>query len=127
MPSLNVRITEGCTGTAPGTSCIFGASANAIDGSQPNVQYNWTTTGGCFIDQTGGCVPSILGQNVNWTAPGTNETTYMITVNAMADGYDSGIATWPIVVPEFSSTGVALAISLLSVAGLILVGRRRKR
>jgi hypothetical protein len=127
IPSLNVKITEGCTGTAPGTSCIFGANAKASDGSQPNVQYNWTTTGGCFIDQTGGCVPSILGQNVNWTAPGTNETTYMITVNAMADGYDSGTTSWPIVVPEFSSTGLALAISLLSVAGLILVGRRRKR
>ena len=75
-PSLNVKINQGCTGTAPSTSCIFGANASASDGSHPDVQYNWTTTGGCFIDQAGGCVPSILGQNVNWTAPGTNETTY---------------------------------------------------
>jgi len=127
MASLNVKITEGCTGTAPGTSCMFSADASASDGSQPNVQYNWTTTGGCFIDETGACVPSILGQNVNWTAPSTDETTCTLTVNATADGYESGTATWPIVVPEFSSTGVALTISLMSAAGFILAGRRRKR
>ena len=127
-PSLNVKITSGCTGTAPGTSCLFGASATASDGSQPTIQYNWTTSGGCFIDEAGACVDSILGQNVNWTAPSdTNETTYLVMVSATADGYESGTATWPIVVPEFSSTSLALTISLASAAGLILLARRRKR
>jgi hypothetical protein len=128
IPSLNVKITEGCTGTAPGTSCIFGANATASDGSQPNVQYNWTTSGGCFINEAGGCVPSLLRQNANWTAPSdSGETTYRVTVNAAADGYESGTDTWPIVVPEFSSTGLALTISLVSATALILVGRRRRR
>jgi hypothetical protein len=126
-PSLNVKITQGCTGTAPSTSCIFGANASASDGGRPDVQYNWTTTGGCFIDQAGGCVSSILGQNVNWTAPGTNETTYRLTVNATAGGYESGTATWPIAVPEFSSTVPAVSISLTCATALILLRRRRKR
>jgi hypothetical protein len=129
-PSLNVKITEGCGGTAPGTSCMFSANATTSDGNQPNatVQYNWTTNGGCFINQTGACVSSIAGQNANWTAPSdSGETTYRVTVDATADGYNGGTATWPIVVPEFASASVALAISLVSAATLILVGRRRKR
>jgi len=127
-PSLHLGIAEGCTGIAPGSSCVFRANATASDGSHPDIQYNWTASGGCFVNGTGGCVSSILGQNVNWTAPGgSSETTYRVTVNATADGYENGLATWPIVVPEFSSTGLALVISVASAAALILVGRRRKR
>jgi len=127
-PSLSVMIADGCEGVPPGSSCLFRADATASDGSQPNVQYNWTTSGGCFIDEAGECVPSVLGQNVNWTAPsGSGETTYTVTVNATADGYESGTDTWPIVVPEFSSTELALAVSLVSASAVILVGRRRRR
>jgi hypothetical protein len=127
-PSLHLGIAEGCTGIAPGLSCIFRANATASDGSHPDIQYNWTASGGCFVNGTGGCASSILGQNVNWTAPGgSSETTYRVTVNATADGYDNGLATWPIVVPEFSSTGLALVISVASATTLILLRRRRKR
>jgi len=127
-PSLHLGIAEGCTGIAPGSSCVFRANATASDGSHPDIQYNWTASGGCFVNGTGGCVSSILGQNVNWTAPGgSSETTYRVTVNATADGYENGLATWPIVVPEFSSTGLALVITVAPAAALILVGRRRKR
>jgi hypothetical protein len=127
-PSLHLGIAEGCTGIAPGSSCVFRANATASDGSHPSILYNWTASGGCFVNGTGGCVSSILGQNVNWTAPrGSSETTYTVTVNATADGYENGLATWPIVVPEFSSTGLALVISVASAAALILVGRQRKR
>jgi hypothetical protein len=128
QPSLHVEIADGCTGIAPGLSCMFRANATASDGSHPDVRYNWTTTGGCFISETGECVPSVLAQNANWTAPsGSGETTYRVTINATADGYENGSASWPIVVPEFSSTSLALTISLVSATALILVGRRRRR
>jgi len=126
-PSLHVEIGDGCTNTAPGSSCVFRANATASDGSHPSILYNWTASGGCFVNAAGGCVPSILSQNVNWKAPGGSNATYRVTVNATANGYENGVATWPIVVPEFSSTGLALVITVASAAALILVGRRRKR
>ena len=126
-PSLHVEIGDGCTNTAPGSSCVFRANATASDGSHPSILYNWTSSGGCFVNAAGGCVPSILSQNVNWKAPGGSNATYRVTVNATANGYENGVATWPIVVPEFSSTGLALVITVASAAALILVGRRRKR
>jgi hypothetical protein len=127
-PVLRVKIEDGCRNLAPGASCIFNADATASDGGQPNIQYNWTTTGGCFVSESGECLPSILGQNVNWTAPGdVGETTYKVTVNATAEGYENGLASWPVVVPEFSSASLALTISIVSATGLIMVGRRRRR
>jgi len=125
-PSLEVEITEGCRGVGPGLSCIFRADATASDGGQPDIQYSWTTTGGCFINETGTCVTTFQGQYSNWTAPETSsEQTYEVTVEAAANGYENGKDSWPVVVPEFSSATLALAASLL--LGTVLILRRTSK
>jgi len=126
IPSLNVKISEGCEGVGPGLSCVFHAEASANDGSQPDIQYNWTTTGGCFVTETSECVSTILGQSANWTAPGSSsEVTYRVTVEATASGYDSGMDSWPVVVPEFSLGSLAPVVLIVLTTTFVLTRKRR--
>ena len=124
--SLNVTIIEGCEEIGPGSSCMFRANATASDGGQPEIRYDWTTSGGCFVTETGECVSSFLGQYANWTAPQDSDMkTYQVTVEASADGYESGTDSWPIVVPEFPFSAASMVLVL--VLALVAFAVRRSR
>jgi hypothetical protein len=121
-PKLEPRILVSCPPINQSNPvCVTGASANASDGSNPSVTYQWTD------NTAGGSFNSTNTQWVAWTPP-RRPGTFTLTVEASAPGYLSGSDSLGVAVteavPEFSLATLVLIFTLT--LAVVLFARRSR-